>query len=148
MEHSVFLKAFDKNGVPRRIVCTTDGIVQALSRGPAPGIVIESTAYEAKKIVSGSPCVIYYARAFSLLGGFVVLVNKATDPATNDIAKASCIWPIAAGQTIVLDLSPTGERFTTGCGIAFCSSVSLGTGTAEITVGANGALFTVEGDLL
>lgn len=39
MEHSVFLKILDSAGIPRAVRGSVDGVLHALSRGPAPGIV-------------------------------------------------------------------------------------------------------------
>ena len=113
----------------------------------AASIVEESTAWEAKRLISDVPARLLFLRAFSKVSGWITIHDKATAPETNDQPKGACVFDIDAGKSITISLPPGGEVFSVGCSVAFATSLGAAA-TPSITVGTDSALFYAEAEAI
>lgn len=111
------------------------GTVRTLPPATTP---VVSTALEASKVIKASAGWLFSLSAFSNTAGYILIMNSATVPADGAVTLLYPPIPIAANQTIMLQLDSPIEA---SAGIAVCIS---STGSFTKTVGGATCVFQAQ----
>lgn len=125
----------------------TDGSSFVVPGSSPPTVEAESTVYEIQRSISAVPFRLRYLSIYSKTSGYVTLHNKTSAVVNGEAAKASFLWSVNAGTTLIPILPEHGIKFSLGCQVALVSSIGAGA-AISVTLGAANALFYALGDPL
>lgn len=120
----------------RRIRATSQNELYVQPLALSMGTTSRSTGtYQAQRGINFG-CAPAFIRVYSRLAGYILLVNKSSAAANADVPYGGNVFKIAADSTIQIDMSGTGESFTSGCQVVLSSTPEVVTlpGTSDLLV--------------